>query len=384
LKIAFYNLTTTIKSGGIETFNWEMAKALRKRGHCVHVYGGKSRFVFERPPDIPVFTYPFVRRDVIPDFGTRFRRLLERLSFGVFALGTLVRERYDYIYLIKPYDMPVALLARALSKARVIFGSSGTEFFAGYARLARGVDHFWACSEFNASQVADYCGMRPRVLPNGVDTDLFRPREREGELSKSLGLDSAETVVVSVGRLVGLKGFPYAIEAVGRLARGGVGIRYLVIGDGEERVNLMRLARNLGMEDRIRFLGNIAHSQLPLYYSLADMAVFPSVAQEAFGIAIAEAMACGIPVISTRMGGIPEVVPEGAGILVPPGDESSLAEAMERLRTDRGLRREMGGKGRLHVVERFGWDMVAEKFERYLACPHGGAAGNRGPVAQLQ
>ena len=131
MKIALYNLTTTTKSGGIETFNWEMAKALAKRGHTVHIYGGKDRFLYDNPCGIPVYTFPYIRRECFPNFGTRFRRFMERLSFGFFANHDLIKGHYDYVYLIKPYDIPLALFVSLRSKACTV--TWGNAFASGMA-----------------------------------------------------------------------------------------------------------------------------------------------------------------------------------------------------------------------------------------------------------
>lgn len=365
MKIALYNLTTTTKSGGIETFNWELAKVLAKRGHIVHVYGGKSGFAYENPPGTRVFTYPFIRRQRFPNFGTRFRRFMERLSFGFFSLGDLIKENYDYIYLIKPYDIPTALLASARSRARVIFGSSGTEFFLGYKQLVKKVHHFLACSEFNASQIEGYCGIRPVVIHNGVDTEIFKPLVPDQQMKGALKLTDRDIVVMTVSRLVALKGIAYAIRAVDRVVQKGYQVKFFIIGEGEERDNLRGLVETMQMEEHVFLLGNIPNSALPRYYSLATIAVFPSITEEAFGISIAEAMACGVPSVSTTMGAVPEVVGD-AGLLVSPGNDDALANAMERIISDETLRKQFSGGGRKRIEDNFGWNSIVDKFERHI------------------
>jgi len=366
MKIALYNLTTTTKSGGIETFNWEMAKALAKRGHTVHIYGGKDRFLYDNPSGIPVYTFPYIRRERFPDFGTRFRRFMERLSFGFFANQDLIKGHYDYVYLIKPYDIPLALFVSLRSKARIIFGSSGTEFFPGYTQLVQKVHHFFACSEFNASQIERYCGIRPVVLHNGVDTHHFKPISPDPVLRRALNLSDRDIVVMTVGRLVGLKGVKYAIGAVERMVKKGYAVKYFAIGEGEERGNLEMLVKNSHMEDHIFFLGNIPNAALPGYYSLASLAVFPTVAEESFGISLAEAMACGVPCVSTTRGAIPEVIGD-AGYLVPPENEEALADALETLITDGVLRDRLRTEGRRRIEEGFSWDRITREFEEHLS-----------------
>lgn len=366
MRIAFYNLTTTTLRGGVETFNREMAKVLARKGHTVHIYGGKNSLIRDLPGEATTYLYPYLKRNSIPNFGSRFRKFVERLSFGIFAYKDLLRRGYDYVYISKPFDIPVALLCARYGKAKVIFGSGGTEFFPGYRYLVGKVDHFFACSEFNATQIETYCGIRPLVLPNGVDTDLFTPRNPDPELCRKLGLEHSEDVIISACRLVGWKGLRYSLIAIKKLMERGYPVRYLIVGEGEERRNLEELVGTLKMKDHVVFLGSIKNADLPNYYALAKVAVFPSMAHETFGISIAEAMSCGVPVVSTKIGGIPEVVGEGTGFLVPPRDERSLAEAMELLLSDNALRRKIGGEGRRRIMAKFGWDVIVEKFQQYI------------------
>jgi glycosyltransferase involved in cell wall biosynthesis len=191
--------------------------------------------------------------------------------------------------------------------------------------------------------------------------------EPDPEVLRRLGIGNDDIVVVSACRLVGWKGIQYAIKAVARLMREGHAITYVIIGDGEQKPELQALAKTLGVESRILFPGGQNNSELPRYYSVATVAVFPSIGIETFGIAIAEAMSCGVPVISTAVGGIPEVVAGGTGLLVQPRDEEALASALENLLIDRSLREKMGAEGRRRITENFSWDVIVERFGRYIA-----------------
>jgi glycosyltransferase involved in cell wall biosynthesis len=365
MRIALYNLTTTTKSGGIETFNWELGKALAARGHGVDLFGGIGAEVHPGQDRLSVRLYPFLARERIPNLGTRFRKFAERLSFALFAVRDLAEGRYDFIYVSKPFDIPAALIASRMSRARLIYGSGGTEFFPLYGSLVKKVDHFFACSAFNASQIEEYCGVRPRVLYNGVNTALFRPLPPDEALRSMLGLSRDDFILMSACRLVGWKGIQFSLRALQRVLRKGFAVRYVIIGDGEYSRDLKRLAEGLGIAERVHFTGLVDNALLPDYYSLARAAVFPSIANETFGIAIAEAMACGVPVLSTTVGGIPEVVGD-AGILVPPADEELLADALERFIVNPDVRKETGARGRERVVQRFGWDVIVKTFENYL------------------
>ena len=124
-------------------------------------------------------------------------------------------------------------------------------------------------------------------------------------------------------------------------------------------------AKFLGIEDRVIFLGYIEDSKLPEVFRMADIFVLPSVTSEAFGIVVLEAMASGVPVIATNVGGIPEIVKENeAGLLVPPGNELELRNAIQRLLQEEKLRRWYGSNGRRAVEEKYSWDRVVVKIEK--------------------
>ncbi|GAI40996.1 unnamed protein product, partial [marine sediment metagenome] len=102
--------------------------------------------------------------------------------------------------------------------------------------------------------------------------------------------------------------------------------------------------------------------ELPEYYAACDIFVLPSL-YEHFGLVFAEAMACGKPIISTKVGAAPEVIGDGkAGLIVPPADPNALAWAISRLTTDKGLRKQMGEKGRHKVEKEYDWDLIAKRY----------------------
>jgi glycosyltransferase involved in cell wall biosynthesis len=111
----------------------------------------------------------------------------------------------------------------------------------------------------------------------------------------------------------------------------------------------------------------VNHEELPRFYSLAALAVFSPVGAETFGISIAEAMACGVPVVATKVGGIPEVVGEESGFLVPARDVAGLARALAELLKDKNLRARLARSARCRVEERFTWAGTARRFEELRA-----------------
>jgi glycosyltransferase involved in cell wall biosynthesis len=140
-----------------------------------------------------------------------------------------------------------------------------------------------------------------------------------------------------------------------------------VIGTGPRLNQYQRLARDLGVAEQVRFLGFVEHQDMPRHYQQADLFVLPS-RRESFGLVLAEAMACGLPVVATRAGAIPEVVEDGTtGALVPPDDPAALASAVLSLLSDRERMKALGAAGAARVARLFTWDMVATRIVKGYA-----------------
>jgi len=190
---------------------------------------------------------------------------------------------------------------------------------------------------------------RSRVIPFGIDADAFRPRD--AEIAVKIRRRYGERIVLAVGRMVYYKGFEYLIRAMASV-RGHL----LLVGEGPLQAKLERVAFEVGVRDRITFLGRVSQEEVLGYYNAADVFVMPSVARsEAFGIAQLEAMACGKPVINTQLrSGVPFVSRDGVtGITVAPADSSELAAAINRLLDDPGLRHQYGAAGARRVRQEF-------------------------------
>jgi glycosyltransferase involved in cell wall biosynthesis len=190
------------------------------------------------------------------------------------------------------------------------------------------------------------------VLLNGVDLSRFR-QEEEGSrpIREHLGLPLDRRVVTCVGQLIDFKGINYLVDAAD-LLRDREDLFFLIVGDGDRRSALDEQVRRLGLEDRVRLLGkrDDVHDLL----SASDLFVCPSVWDEALGYVILEAMAVNLPVVASRVGGIPEVVRDGEnGLLVAPRDPAALASAIAGLADDAGRRERMGQAARRLIEESF-------------------------------
>jgi len=197
------------------------------------------------------------------------------------------------------------------------------------------------------------------VIPLGVDLNRFNPfcRNEDNPLRKKVCPSAGETVILYAGRLVWEKGVYDLLHATGELIRDvGSAVRLLLVGDGPEKAGLMRRADELGISRNVVFAGNISYELMHYAYFLSDIFVLPSVPtrrwQEQMGMSLVEAMACGMPVITTCSGALPEVAGD-AGIVVQPGDSRGLCRALRSILLDRNLRYVKGLHSRMRAEERF-------------------------------
>lgn len=368
MRFAFLDVMATVSPGGLQTVVWEVSRELARRGFGVSIFGGRGTVVNWQMKNLKVHMLPFLRREWIPDLGKRFRKLGERLSFGVFAFHAMKKDPHDYLFIFKPFDFPLAGLVKRTTSATIVFFSGGTDFYPLDQRFVRSVDVFLSCTHFNAWQIYRRYKVYPTVVYHGVDPEVFKPIPPDAEVRQRLGIGPHETVLIYAGRLEGLKGVHHILEALSLDHLAQEKVTPLIIGGGTYEETLKALSKKLGLDNRVKFLGFVPHRELPRYYSVAHLAVYPSIGDEAFGLSIAEAMACGIPVIATHLGGIPEVVgtDERCGILVPPRESSALAEGILKLIGDGDLRERMGFEARKRVVEHFTWKKVTDQILKRL------------------
>jgi phosphatidyl-myo-inositol dimannoside synthase len=353
------------KIGGIQSVLWEWWRRLPPDRFAVLTspYRGASAFDaaqpfrVERVPEPVLLPHPLmVRRvdDLARDVGAELVVLDPALPLGL--IGPSLRLPYDLVLHGAEVTVPGRLpgsrqaLGHVLSRARHLIAAGG--YPAAEAERAAG----------HALPVT--------VVPPGVDVDRFHPHDDVARRAtrERLGLPLDAELVLSVSRLVPRKGFDTAIRAIAALRRTRPDVVLAIAGRGRDEARLRRLASELAAP--VRFLGRVAHDDLPALYACAD--VFAMVCrnrwggleQEGFGIVFVEAAACGVPQVAGDSGGAAEAVDDGTtGLVVrDPEDVGAVTRALADLLEDPARRAAMSKASRERAITEFSYDVLAARL----------------------
>ena len=380
--------------GGPATVASCLSKEFSKRDLEVFVVAEHARGLpyQERVGNIRVFRAPFLTPPRVSTHNSA------RLATGVISLASLtfwVMRKYD-IGLVEIFDVSVAglagLLLSSVSKRRFLLKYGGDLVFEylslkGIRECSENwnVEESWKVDDFRAKllywiekqYVKKYDLLLPdsyygaellrkigadekkiRVVPNGVDTQDFFPQEPDLEVLRRSGL--RRPVILTAARLVPWKGINYLVRAAPAVLRSFPEATFLVVGEGPEKVDLMRQVRDMGLKGNFAFPGRIPHEEMPKVISCADVFVLPSLFDTTPNILL-EAMSSGKPVVTSDIEGIREVVKNGkTGILVPPADEKRLSQALLEILSDPLKASEIGRKARELMEQSYSWEAIAE------------------------
>ncbi len=197
-------------------------------------------------------------------------------------------------------------------------------------------------------------------IPSGIDLKAFS-QTAVHQKTPELAVANGRPIIGTVGRIVKEKGYEVLLHATHRLKREGLPFYLVWVGDGPERSSLEGLAQKLGLADQLLVTG--VRDDVSRWVRGFDIFALPTL-WEGMGRVFLEAQAAGVPVVGTKVGGVPDVVTEGqTGFLVPPGDVNAFAEALKCLLTDPNLRQRMGAAGRQFVDERFSVERMVKAIE---------------------
>jgi glycosyltransferase involved in cell wall biosynthesis len=311
-------------------------------------------------------------------FPPKVARVVYPLFFGLSLLPQLSRlRRFDAACLIGSWGFPDAVAVAAFSRilrVPLIIKTYGSDvnlharyrFRAAQMRWAMNLADAVICVSEALKQRLVEIGVsesKIRVIPTGVDDELFSPMTKH-EACGRIGCDVDRHFVLYVGNLLKTKGIHELFEAFASLAKERADVDLVVIGDGPETPWLSRQIRAAGLEGRVQLKGRIAHDALNPWFNAADLLCLPSYG-EGLPNVVLEAMTCGIPVVATRVGGIPEIVTEETGELVAPCSSDALAGGIRRC-----LAQEWDREVIREKAQRFTWDaniaMMAGAIEQAI------------------
>jgi len=358
-----------------------LSRAQGRRGHVVDVFTRRTDPY--TPPIVPLGDNArvisldagptaAVNKNAVLDFAPEFVCNLQRFTRSEGARYDVVHSHYwlsGWVgHLVAPrWRVPQVSMFHTLGllKNRALTASGETDArIHAEERIVATSDRIVAASEHERESLIELYGARRdrvAVIPCGVDLDLFRP-VRANEARRRLGLQG--DVLLFVGRMDPIKGLDLLIRAFARLPRRPDLSLVVLGGDGSE-LEFQRnqgLAHELGVADRVQFRGAVPQDLLPDYYSAATVCVVPS-HYESFGLTAIEALACGTPVIASKVGGLPVVIEERVnGLLVPWRRPEALSARLAEFLDDRVLQARLASNARASVVK-YGWDTIADAVD---------------------
>ncbi|MFQ6001833.1 MAG: glycosyltransferase [Anaerolineae bacterium] len=380
------------ETGGMNVYVRDLSRELGRRGFLVDVFtrAQDPEIVGPRPlgengrvihlPAGPLAPYDKkLLYNHLPKFVEGVKRFTEEEGISY----DLIHSHYWLSGLVawelrKAWNLPVIQMFHTLGHMKNLVAQSDeereTETRLRAEREIMGfVDRLVAASPLEKRQMIKLYGADPKkieVIPCGVDLSLFHPVD-VSQAKEQLGWPPGRQMVLFVGRIQPLKGIDILLKAIALATDdlpdlcGHLGLT-IIGGDPQatmdrEMLRLTRLKKKLGISDLVTFLGARDQDTLPYYYSAAQVCVIPSY-YESFGMVALEAMACGRPVIASKVGGLTFTVKDGVtGYLVPDGDPAALSEKLKLILTDEKLRRRMGEEG-IKTARRYRWPLVANKI----------------------
>ena len=335
------------------------------------------RFTYFWPSGLQKLAYG----DGIP---TNIRRsFLAKMQLPVFILFFFLKSlrhssNVDVIHSHWTIAGLVGVFVSKLTRKKHVLSMHGAEIFVlGKNRVLgfvlKRVDLLINNSRFTQANVLEnYPHTNCVVISPGTDTARFYPQFKQG-LRTELGLGDLDIFILCVGKFIPRKGIEYLIDAMDILVhkRGLENLKLRIGGRGYLKPVYEKKISNLHLERSIEFTGYIPDGEIPYYYSESDIFVLPSIVDEngdteGLGVVLVEANACGTAVISSRVGGIPDVIEDGYnGLLIEQKQPLQLAEAIQTLCENDSLRKEIGQRGMEKVKKEFSWHEIAKKIERH-------------------
>jgi len=352
--------------GGVAIHVSYLARYFLSMGHQVKVIAPCSK------NNIPHFGEDVIK--VGRPFSMPRNGALARISLSPWipaqAKKILAEERFDIVHIHEPF-VPLLSLTTLLESNSVNIGTFHAHLGKTRAyQLGQPIFRRWIGKlhgKIAVSRVARDCVSRYfpgdfQIIPNGVDLDLFSP-----QVSPREEFADGKVNILSVSRFEPRKGLCYLLNAYGEVKRRIPDARLIIVAPKTRASYKYKEIVERNKLSDVIFVSSVSSSELPSYYSSADIFCSPAIGGESFGIVLLEAMASGKPVVASNIEGYNDVLNHGEeGLLVSPKDEEALAQALLSLTKDKSLRQQMGAKGRIKAKE-YSWKYIAQKIIDYYA-----------------
>lgn len=359
--------------GGSGVVATELGKALAERGHRVHFIAYQMPFrlgphitqnIFFHEVSVntyPLFEYPPYALSLTSTMVdvAKYEQLdvlhvhyaVPHATSALLARQILAGEGIDIPIVTTLHGTDITIVGRDPSFAPVVDYSINQS------------DGVTSVSDYLRRETLSSCKIRSEieVIPNFIETDRFRPQNKSH--FKQALCPNGEKVLVHVSNFRPVKHATDVVKVFANLREESLAVKLLLVGDGPDRAAAERLARDLGVYEDVRFLGK--QDPVEEILAIADVFIMPS-GSESFGLAALEAMACGVPVVATNIGGLPELVIDGeVGFLCELGDIDAFTSATRRLLTDDDLHTRLAEAARERAVEHFDRDIIIPRYEAY-------------------
>jgi glycosyltransferase involved in cell wall biosynthesis len=391
-------LTTTFprwKDDSTPGFVYELSKRLKNRGLEIFIlapYHEGSKF-YEEVEDLKIHRFPYFYPNkfqklayeggILPNLK---RSWLARMQVPLLILAELYwaqklvkKEKIDLIHShwLIPSGLVGGIISRFLGTLHITTAHAGDVFTMERIKILNPLGNFILKNSsivtVNSKYTKGIVEILSRdiknkptieIIPMGIDTKKFYPK------GDKIDLFPRNNVIFNVGRLVEKKGVEFLIKAMPLILLEMPNAKLIIGGSGPDEKKLKNLVRSLKIEASVIFMGYIRNSDLPKYLRAADIFVLPSIKTkegdtEGLGVVLLEAIACGVPVIGSNIGGITDIIQDGKnGLLAEPGNLKDIAGKVIKLLSDENLRQKFSEDGIKIVRERFSWNVVTSKFAK--------------------
>lgn len=398
LNVCLLSYRSNPYSGGQGVYVKYLSRELARRGHSVDVVSGQpypdlhesvnliklpGLNLYDREERLGAFEPSFLRNltDLFEWFSVNTGGFPEPYTFGRRVLDYFRRKspHYDVIHdnqslsygllrlceagypVVSTVHHPITIdrdfdLAETEDRAERLLVRRWYNFLNMQSAVARDLEEIVCVSESSRRRVVEDFQVdrgSTNVVHNGIDTDHFEPLDGTEEQPRR--------IMTTASADVPIKGLKYLLRAVRKLKTDFPEIELIVVGELNDGGSTESLIEKLNLRETVEFHTHISHQRLVELYATASVAVCPSL-YEGFGLPAGEAMACGLPLVSTKGGALPEVV-GSCGKLVDPGNPSQLAEGIRHFLENPEARRREGRRGRRRMLNLFGWDQAAQQTE---------------------